>query len=63
MRETKIYCDHCGKVLDCMNDYDDIVIDWKKDCLYTDLCTECLDDLGKIITTFCSGLKFKQSRE
>lgn len=63
MTETTIYCDHCGKILSWRNDYDDIWIDWKKDGIETDLCTECLDDLGKIITTFCSGLKFKQSQE
>ena len=62
MRETKIYCDHCGKVLDCMKDYDDITIDYKKDYIDTDLCNECLDDLGKIIKTFCSGLKIKRSQ-
>lgn len=63
MTETKVYCDHCGKVLDWRNDYDDIWIDWNKDAIETDLCTECLDDLGKIIVTFCIGLKFKQSQE
>ena len=63
MTEIKIYCDHCGKVLGYMKDYDGIVIDYKKDYINTDLCNECLDNLGKIIQTFCSGLKIKQSQE
>lgn len=63
MRETKIYCDHCGRELDCMKDYEDITIEGAKKDINTDLCTKCADDLDKIIETFCSGLKFKQSRE
>lgn len=63
MTETKIYCDHCGKVLDLHHDYGDIWIDWEEDGINTDLCIECIDDLGKIISTFCSGLQIKRSCE
>lgn len=52
MRETKIYCDHCGKVLDEMTDYVDAEIDthiWFK----TDLCAECINELDRIVLEFC----------
>ncbi len=63
MTETKIYCDHCGKVLDCKEDYDDINIDTYVDWIEADLCKQCLHDLSNVVRTFCSGLKFKQSQE
>lgn len=51
MRETKIYCDHCGKELDEMHDYtgmefNDVAV---LDC---DLCKECMDKLDKLIREF-----------
>ena len=51
MRETKIYCDHCGKELDEMHDYtgmefNDVAV---LDC---DLCKECIDKLDKLIRKF-----------
>lgn len=52
MRETKIFCDHCGKVLDEMKDYTDTEIDviaWFK----TDLCTSCADEISDIVLKFC----------
>lgn len=54
MRETKIYCDHCGKVLDEMHDYVDIDLDIGRDYVKTDLCAECLNKLLKITKHFCS---------
>ena len=52
MRETKIYCDHCGKVLDDMKDYTDTEIDaiaWFK----TDLCAGCAGELSNIVRKYC----------
>ena len=52
MRVTKDYCDHCGKELDCMNDYGDteIVV---LTSFYADLCAECIDELDKIVLAYC----------
>ena len=52
MRETKIYCDHCGKELDEMHDYLEQevgLVGYET----ADLCTECLNELDEIIKTFC----------
>lgn len=52
MRETKTYCDHCGKVLDEMHDYVDIEIEarsWFK----CDLCSGCMQELENIVLAFC----------
>ena len=52
MRETKIYCDHCGKVLNEMTDYVDTEIEthtWFK----TDLCDKCIKELDQIVLEFC----------
>lgn len=52
MRETKIYCDHCGKVLDGMRGYYDQEICF---CEYetADLCNKCIEELDEIIKAFC----------
>ena len=52
MRETKIYCDHCGKVIDNMNDHVDVDID-VLGFINTDLCAECVEELQKIVLEFC----------
>lgn len=39
MRETKTYCDHCGKVLNEMIDYTDTEIEVKR-WFKCDLCAE-----------------------
>lgn len=52
MRVIKDYCDHCGKVLDNMNDYCDTKIEvkgWYK----CDLCNECITELDNIVKEFC----------
>ena len=33
MKEIKIYCDHCGKELNTMKDYEELKLDWLA-CLY-----------------------------
>ncbi len=52
MRETKIYCDHCGKVLDEMHDYIDQEISFQE-YETADLCKECLHKLDVIVKAFC----------
>ena len=52
MKETKIYCDHCGKVLDEMKDYVDTEIEaraWFK----VDLCSACIGELENFVFEFC----------
>jgi hypothetical protein len=53
MKENKIYCDHCGKEIDPMRDYDDLQIDMGHKWYDTDLCIECLDKLYDIVLNFC----------
>ena len=55
MREMKIYCDHCGKVLDEMKDYVDTEIE-AKNWFKADLCSSCIDELAKLVMGFC-GMK------
>lgn len=52
MRETKIYCDHCGKVLDEMKDYTDTEIEVKS-WFKCDLCSDCINELNNIVLSFC----------
>ena len=43
MKETKYYCDHCGKELDWNKDYIDYDISYFVDN-DVDICKECLDE-------------------
>ena len=52
MRETKTYCDHCGKALNEMIDYPDTEIE-AKHWFMCDLCAECINELDKIVAVFC----------
>ena len=52
MKETKIYCDHCGAVLDEMVDYTDCEIDTIKSFVKCDLCKECVELLDETIKKF-----------
>lgn len=53
MKEIKIYCDHCGKVLDEMTDYTSITIELAHKMAVTDLCTDCFERLCEQIQKFC----------
>ena len=53
MKDNKIYCDHCGKELDTMHDFDDIQIDMAHKWTTADLCAECLDKLYDLVCDFC----------
>ena len=53
MRVTKIYCDHCGKELNPMNDYCDLTIEISvRPGIDIDLCEDCLDNLYRNIVNF-----------
>ena len=49
MKETKFFCDHCGKEINGMNDYIGETI---LDEIEADLCGECIVDLNEIILNF-----------
>ena len=52
MTITKVYCDHCGKILDPMHDY----LDNEMEIFHTfraDLCNKCIDTLEKKVKEFC----------
>ena len=51
--KNKIYCDHCGKELGIMHDYDDMQIDMAYKWITADLCAECLDKLYDLVCDFC----------
>ena len=53
MTEIKIYCDHCGKVLDNKNDFPKIYITYEADET-VDLCKKCYFDLVSYISEFCT---------
>lgn len=54
MTEIKHYCDHCGKELDGMKDYLACDIDVWCGEFQTDLCADCLNQLGRMVKDFCS---------
>ena len=53
MTITKVYCDHCGKVLDPMHDYISHEIDIKFAAIRVDLCNKCINTLEKKAKDFC----------
>ena len=55
MKEYKIYCDHCGKELDTMKDFDDTQIEMAHKWTTVDLCSECGDELWEVIDKFCTA--------
>lgn len=53
MTIIKTYCDHCGKTLDSMADYNDVEIEAAHNHIRTDLCTKCFEKLNDVIRNFC----------
>ena len=55
MKIHKAFCDHCGKELDAMKDYDDVKIElghlWREH----DLCADCLEELKELVDKFCTN--------
>lgn len=56
MKETKVYCDHCGKEIDTFKEYPDIRISLNHVNAETDLCEKCFNDLNIIVGKFLGGL-------
>ena len=54
MTVIKTYCDHCGKEIDTMIDYNDCQLDIGYEVVTVDLCKECLDMLLMTVKNFCS---------
>lgn len=56
MRETKMYCDCCGKELTHVDDYIDIEISIEvsatNKCTQADLCNDCAEKLNRLIGDF-----------
>ena len=52
MRITKVYCDHCGKILDNMSDYIDLKFEVGHIPHIVDLCSECFEKLNEKIDDF-----------
>ena len=57
MQRTLIKCDHCGKEMDRMMDYDDLQIDMGHKWTTCDLCAECLDELYEVVISFLTHRK------
>lgn len=53
MTVIKSYCDHCGKEIEVMRDYDEIDIEVCAQWFKVDLCKECGEQLNKIVAEFC----------
>ena len=54
MKELVTTCDHCGKKMDSMSDYEDIEYDTLNNWLKVDLCSKCYEEISYIIQEFCS---------
>ena len=52
MRITKVYCDHCGKILDDMSDYIGLRFDISHIPHIVDLCVKCFEKLNEKIDDF-----------
>ncbi len=59
MTEIKVYCDHCGCVLDTMSDYTELEIEICHKTHRADLCAECFEQLNDRIADFCKGKVIK----
>lgn len=57
MKETKVYCDHCGKEIDTFKEYPGITISLNHIDAYLVLCDKCLDDFIIIVEKFLRGVR------
>lgn len=51
MKDNRILCDHCGKVLNNMVDYPEIEL-FDIGCPASDLCKDCYKELQTLIRSF-----------
>lgn len=59
MTEAKVYCDHCGKVLN-MKDYCGITLELLNHAYDCDLCVECFDTLCGMLEYYVTVTKKKK---
>ena len=53
MRKVEIQCDHCGKSINPMIDFEDLTIDVEFTRIRNvDLCVDCLGELCKLVSDF-----------
>jgi hypothetical protein len=52
VKETKIYCDHCGKVIERATEFVDIKINMHCNAVGTDLCQTCYGELYDLVLKF-----------
>lgn len=52
MKKTTIACDHCGKEVNAMNGYTDMVINDFISIIEVDLCAECFHELNDIVLEY-----------
>lgn len=57
MTEIKTYCDHCGKLLGGMVDYNEITVEAAHKFIRPDLCCDCFEKLWDMISEFCEAMK------
>lgn len=57
MKISKVFCDHCGNVLDEAYDYVDLKIEANHKTHDVDLCSDCFEKLNNVIGKFCSNQK------
>lgn len=57
MKETRVYCDHCGKEIDTFKEYPGSRITLNHVDTYADLCEECFNDLIIIVGIYLAGKK------
>ena len=57
MKETKVYCDHCGKEIDTFKEYPGIRISLNHVDAEADLCEKCFNDLTIIVGQYLAGKK------
>lgn len=53
MKKWTTICDHCGKEMDLMIDYEAVEFDTEDEFLQVDLCSECYKEISSIIKQFC----------
>lgn len=63
MEITKIFCDHCGKVVDESYDYKDLSIEVNHKVHNGDLCKDCFEKLNLEIGKFFSSQKTIEANE
>jgi hypothetical protein len=53
MKKLIVICDHCGKKLDEIKDYEDTQFNTIDEWFTADLCAECYTEISRITKEFC----------